>query len=122
MRKFAPGVAAQIDATKYLYVRSGDVHRFIAVWVVLVDGRAIVRSWNDKPTGWYRAFRETPEGAIRLDGEVVPVTARPVRSAKLIALADKAYAAKFTTKANLQYVKGFATNQRRKHTLELIPR
>jgi hypothetical protein len=31
--------------------------RYTGVWVVVVEGRAFVRSWNDKSTGWYRAFQ-----------------------------------------------------------------
>jgi len=34
---------------------------------------------------------------------------------------DAAHAAKYTTKANQKYVKGFATPKRRATTLELLP-
>ena len=62
-RRFPPVTLARFEATKYLYIRAGD-HRFIPIWVVVVDGRVIVRSWNDKASGWYRAFLSQPRGAV----------------------------------------------------------
>lgn len=81
----------------------------------------IVRSWNDKPGGWYRAFLEQPRGHVRLDGEELPIRAVRLRSARLNDAADEAYAAKYTTKANAKYVKGFRTATRKATTLELLP-
>ena len=57
-RRFPQTTVEAIDRAKILGVRSGDEHRFTGVWVVVVDGRVFVRSWYDKPNGWYRAFRE----------------------------------------------------------------
>lgn len=120
MKAFPARTIFLISATKYLRIRCGD-HRFIAVWVVVVDGRVFVRSWNDKAGGWYRAFRKEPIGAILVGDNEVPVRAVAVRSAKCIGAASDAYAAKYTTKANLKYVKGFRTARRRSTTLELAP-
>lgn len=118
--RFPSRVAHEIDATKHLYLRAGD-HRFIAVWVVVVDGRVVVRSWNDKSGGWYRAFLKERRGAIRLGETEIPVGAVPVRSARLNDAVDLAYAAKYTTKPNQKYVKGFAEKKRKVTTLELVP-
>lgn len=49
---------------KILGVRAGAEHRHTGVWVVVLEGRIFVRSWNDKPTGWYRAFRAEPSGSM----------------------------------------------------------
>lgn len=120
-RRFASSVATAIDETKYLYLRAGADHRFIAVWVVVVNGRVIVRPWNDKPVGWYRAFLEDPRGAIQVNGREVVVRGVRARSAKLNDAVDVAYGEKYTTKANQKYVKGFATAKRKATTLELVP-
>jgi hypothetical protein len=120
MARFSAARARAIDAIKYLYIRAGN-HRFIAIWVVVVGGRVVVRSWNDKPGGWYRAFLENPRGAIRAGETEVRIRAVPVRSARLLDAADEAYAAKYTSPANRKYVKGFRTAKRRAHTLELLP-
>jgi hypothetical protein len=103
-----------------MYIRAGD-HRFIPIWVVVVERRVIVRSWNDKPSGWYRAFLSQPRGHVQIDDREVPIRAVPVRSKKLNDAADNAYVAKYTRKANARYVKGLAMAERKVNTLELIP-
>jgi hypothetical protein len=117
---FPPRVLAEFEATKYLYIRSGD-HRFIPIWVVVVDRRVIVRSWNDDLGGWYRAFQAHPLGDVKFGTRTVAVRAIALRSKQLNNAADKAYAAKYTTKPNAKYVKGFATASRKRTTLELVP-
>ena len=121
MSGFAPELLAELNRTKYLYIRSGS-HRFIAIWVVVVEGRAIVRSWNDKPTGWFRAFLSRPDGHIRLGEQEVAVRGVRLREKKMNDAADLAYAAKYTSAANAQYVRGFKTAERKAATLELLPR
>ena len=119
-RRFPQTTLAGFEAIKYLYIRAGD-HRFIPIWVVVVEGRVIVRSWNDKPDGWYRAFLSHGRGTAKLDDEEVPLRAVRLRSVRLNDAADAAYASKYTTKANAKYVKGFKEQKRKANTLELIP-
>ena len=119
-KRFSSLLASAIDATKYMKIRSGD-HRYIHIWVVVVDGRVFVRSWNDRPTGWFRAFLGEPLGSIEIDGRDIPVRARPVTSAKLNDAVCVGYGAKYTTRANEKYVKGFAAAKRKANTLELLP-
>lgn len=119
-RRFPPATLGGFEATKYLYIRAGD-HRFIPIWVVVVDGRVVVRSWNDKADGWYRAFLSHPGGAVRIDDVEVAVRAVRVRSSRLNDAADAAYSSKYTTKANAKYVKGLKTQKRKATTLELVP-
>ncbi len=119
-RRFAAATLAAFKATKHLYIRTGE-HRFIPIWVVVVDDRVIVRSWNDKASGWYRAFLAKPCGTVKIDDAEVPVRAARVRSTRLNDAADAAYASKYTTKANAKYVIGFRTAKRKATTLELVP-
>lgn len=120
-RRFTASQANEIAETKYFRLRAGDDHKFIAVWAVVVDGRVLVRPWNDKPTGWYREFLKTGSGAVKIGTQEVAVHAKPVRGGKLLDAMDAAYARKYTTKPNDAYVKGFATPARRATTLELTP-
>ncbi|HKD91268.1 MAG TPA: DUF2255 family protein [Terriglobales bacterium] len=83
--------------------------------------RVLVRSWNDKASGWYRALLAAKRGAVRLGEREVQIRAVPPRSQRLIDAADDAYAAKYTTKSNLKYVEGFRTVKRKARTLELLP-
>lgn len=120
-KRFSGKTAGAIQASSYFYIRAGTDHRYIPIWVVVVDGRVLVRPWNDKPGGWYRAFLAEPHGAVKVGGREVNVRARPVRGEALRDAMDAAYAAKYVTPANLRYVKGFATTKRRATTLELLP-
>lgn len=119
--RFSAAAARKIDAIKYFYLRAGDAHRFTPVWVVVVAGRVFVRPWNDRATGWYRTFRADPRGAVKIGERVIRVRARPARGERLNDSVDAAYSGKYDTKANLEYVKGFATARRRATTLELLP-
>jgi hypothetical protein len=108
-------------AAKILGVRSGREHRYTGVWVVVAEDRVFVRSWNDKPTGWFRAFRAEPLGSVTIGTTVVRVRARPVRSERLRHAVSEAYAAKYDTKASEKWVRGFAEPEREANTLELVP-
>src|SRR5688572_32447787 len=99
-RQFPKAVIETLDKSKILGVRSGTEHRYTGVWVVVVDGRVFVRSWNDKPTGWYRAFRSEPAGSISLDKREIPVRASAVRSERLRRAVSRAYGEKYDTQAS----------------------
>src|SRR5918912_3329641 len=102
---FADTVVEAVRHAKILGVRAGTEHRYTGVWVVVVEGRVFVRSWNDKPTGWYRAFQAQPLGSIRLAGREIAVRARRLRGERLRDAVTRAYAAKYNTKASEQWVR-----------------
>jgi hypothetical protein len=109
-----------LDAAKILGVRSGTQHRYTGVWVVVVEDRVFVRSWNDKPTGWYRAFLQEPRGSIQVGDEEIAVRGRPARSERLRRLVTVGYAAKYPTPGSVRWVTGFAEPKREVNTLELL--
>jgi hypothetical protein len=105
-----------------LGVRAGSVHRYTAVWVVVVGERPFVRSWNDEPTGWFRAFLAEAAGSVQLEGRELPVRARVVRSQRVRESVTAAYAEKYSTKGSRKWVDGFRDASREKTTLEITPR
>ncbi|MBX3280773.1 MAG: DUF2255 family protein [Acidobacteria bacterium] len=116
---------AQVEAlhrAKIIGVRAGNNHRYTGVWVVVADGRVFVRSWNDKPTGWFRAFRAEPDGTIQVEGREIPVRTRLVRSARILGAVTAAFGQKYHTPGSRRWVEGFAEPAREKSTLELLPR
>lgn len=121
-RRLSKPLVEALHATKILGVRSGDDHRYTGVWVVVVEARVFVRTWNDKPSGWYRAFREKPAGSIQVDGRELTVRAVPVKSERLRKAVSQAYGEKYPTKASQKWVTGFAEPAREANTLELVPR
>ena len=120
-RRFSGPELEELAKAKILGVRAGPEHRYTGVWVVVVEGRVFVRSWNDKPTGWYRAFRVQPLGSIQLAGREIAVRARQLRGERLRDAVTRSYAEKYDTKASEKWVRGFAEPSRAATTLELLP-
>jgi hypothetical protein len=119
---FDGDVIDALRSAKILGVRAGTEHRYTGVWLVVVDDRLFVRSWNDKPTGWFRAFRSEPNGSIQVGGREIPVKAMPTRSVRLREMVTAAYGKKYNTKASEKWVRGFGEPARELATLELVPR
>jgi hypothetical protein len=92
------------------------------VWVVVVKGRVYARSWNDKPTGWFRAFKREPDGLAQVATLEIPVRARFPRNARVLEAVTQAFAQKYNTKASRKWVEGFAEPTREATTVEFVPR
>ena len=117
--------AAIVDAlreAKILGVRAGTEHRYTGVWPVVVAGRLFVRSWNNKRTGWFRAFKGEADGTIQLAQQEIAVRARIVRSARLRTAVTVEFGKKYATRGSKKWVEGFAEPARELTTLEFIPR
>ena len=121
-RTFADDVVEALRAAKILGVRAGSEHRYTGVWVVVVKDRVFVRSWNDKPTGWFRAFKKEPNGTIQAGKLEIPVRGKTVRSASMRDAVTVALAEKYNTKGSQQWVEGFREPARVLTTLEFVPR
>jgi hypothetical protein len=120
-QRFPKATLEELAGAKILGVRAGAEHRYTGVWVVVVEGRAFVRSWNDKPTGWYRAFVAEPVGSIQLAGREIPVRAILTRSERLRDAVTAAFGEKYDTKASEKWVTGFAEPHRAATTVEFVP-
>jgi hypothetical protein len=121
VRRFSGPTLEELTKAKILGVRAGTEHRYTGIWVVVVECRVFVRSWNDKPTGWYRAFQAQPLGSMHLAGREIAIRARQLRSERLRDAVTRAYAEKYDTKASEKWVRGFAEPHRSATTLELLP-
>jgi hypothetical protein len=120
-QRFSGSALQALRKARILGIRSGAEHRYTGVWVVVVEERVFVRSWNDKTTGWYRAFRADTSGSIQLDGHDMKIRAVLTRSQRLRDAVTQAYAEKYDTRASQKWVTGFAEEQRVRATLELVP-
>ena len=120
--RFDPDTLTALRTAKILGIRAGsEPHRFIGIWVVVVEGRVFVRSWTLKPRSWWRTFREEPRGTIQIGKRELPVRAVHTRSERLKDAVDEAYAEKYNTPGSVKYVKGFRAKRRRDTTTELVP-
>jgi len=115
-------IVRALNASKSLRIRTGSQpHRFIGIWVVVALGRVFVRSWELRPTGWYHTLRRERVGEIQLGTWTVPISARVIRSERVLRAVDEAYKAKYTGPGSLMYVRGFRRGRRRASTTELLP-
>ena len=121
---FSRALLDQLDAAKILGIRAGAKtdHRFIGIWVVVIEDRVFARSWTLKPGGWYRTLLEDPLGTIQVGEREVRVRALPVRADRIRDAVDDAYAQKYPTPGSVKYVRGFRTKRRREATIEFLPR
>ena len=121
-QRFSNDILTALHASKVIGLRAGaQPHRFVGVWVVVVNERVFVRSWNNKPHGWYRAFLEEPHGMIQIAGREIRVRARKTRGERLMDAIDLAYREKYPTPGSRKFVEGFARARRRATTTELVP-
>ena len=120
--RFSKASIEALAHAKMIGVRAGTAHKYTGVWVVVVEGRVFVRSWNDKPTGWFRAFLDEPAGSIQFADVERKVRATPTRSQRLQDAVSAAYGEKYDTRASQKWVRGFAQPKRAVNTLELTPR
>ena len=120
-KTFEDAIVEAARNAKILGVRSGTEHRYTGVWLVVVDDRIFARSWSDKPTGWFRAFKKEPSGTIQIGKLEIPVRGKPVRSARMRDTVTAAFAEKYNTKGSLQWVKGFREPERVLTTIEFVP-
>lgn len=120
--RFDDAIVEAARNAKIVGVRAGSQHRYTGVWVVVVDARLFVRSWNNKSTGWFRAFRNQPTGMLQLATLEIPVRGKLVRSSRIRDAVSKAFGEKYSTKASQKWVKGFAEPERLVNTLEFVPR
>ena len=109
-----------LRAAKIIGVRAGSEHRYTGVWVVVVEGRVFARSWSDKPTGWFQAFKSEPKGAIQVGELEISVRGKPLRSARLRDAVTEAFAEKYNTKGSRKWVEGFAEDHRLLTTMEFV--
>lgn len=120
-KSFSKAVVEAFQDAKIMGVRAGSEHRYTGVWVVVVDERVFARSWSDKPTGWFRAFKKEPKGSVQVGEREVRVQGKTVRSTKMRDAVTAAFAEKYPTKGSRQWVEGFAEPQRSANTIEFIP-
>jgi hypothetical protein len=122
-QRFSKRVVEAIASSKILGIRAGEgPHRVIGIWVVVVEGRVFVRSWDSKAGGWYRTLREEPRGIITVGERELRMRASFRVGERLRDAVDRAYAEKYPTPGSRKYVLGFARPRRRDTTTELLPR
>lgn len=113
---------AALHAGKILGIRAGSgSHRFIGLWVVVVQRRVFVRSWSRTAGGWYGTLLEEPRGTIQVSGRETAIRAVFTRSERLKDAVSRAYREKYNTPGAVKYVRDLSGAKSRATTTELVP-
>lgn len=121
-RGFSREVVDTLRTEKILGLKAGSgTHRFIGIWVVVVEGRVFVRSWSLKTQGWHRNFLEEPSGTINVAGHEIRVRTVQTRSERLKDAVSRAYLEKYHTPGSAKYAKDLGSAKSRATTTELVP-
>lgn len=121
-RYFPDNIITAIRDSKILGLQAGTQrHRFIGIWVVVVERRVFVRSWSLKPRSWYRTFLEEPHGVIQIADREIAVRAVHTRSERLKDAIDRAYLEKYHTPGSIKYARDLARKKSKDTTTELVP-
>ena len=119
--RFDSKVVDAFRKAKIMGVRAGTEHKYTGVWVVVVEDRVFARSWSDKPTGWFQAFRKQRSGMVQVGDLEVSVRGKSVRSARIRDAVTAAFGEKYPTKGSQKWVDGFAEPARVANTIEFVP-
>ncbi len=121
-KRFPVEVVEALRRGMILGLRAGSApHRFIGIWVVVVEGRVFVRSWSLKPRSWFRTFQQEPRGAIQVLDREIPVRAILTRSERLMDAVSRAYLDKYKTPGSIRYARDLGRAKSRATTTELVP-
>ncbi|PYQ52989.1 MAG: hypothetical protein DMF78_10075 [Acidobacteria bacterium] len=121
-RRFGRAVLDALRSGKILGLRAGRApHRFIGLWMVVVEGRLFVRSWGLKPRSWWRTLLEEPLGVIQVGRRQIRVRAVQTRSQRLKDAVDRAYLEKYDTPWALKFARDLGRRKSRATTTELVP-
>ena len=122
IRRFPNDILSAIRKGMIIGLRAGtQPHRFIALWVVVVERRVFVRSWSLKPRSWYRTFLAEPRGVVQVAGGELPVRSVHTRSERLKRAVDRAYLEKYHTPASIKFARDLGRPKSRATTTELVP-
>jgi hypothetical protein len=119
-QRFSDDILAVLRESKGLRIRAGTrPHRFIGIWLVVVNDCVFVRSSSVKPRGWYRTFLEEPRGTVRVADREIAVRAVRTRDKRVRDAVDRAYMDKYNTPGAIKYARDLGSAQSRATTLEL---
>jgi hypothetical protein len=121
-KRFEKEVVEALRKAKIVGLRAGrGEHRFIGLWVVVVEGRVFVRSWGLAERSWYTAFVREPVGVLQVGERQLPVRAVRTRSERLKRAVSRAYLEKYHTPGSVQFARDMGRKGSRERTVELAP-
>ena len=94
---------------------------FLQIWMVEVDGRVFVRSWNKSARSWFTEFIKTGVGQIQYGDSIINVKGKKVDAADAVQQQiNKAYLEKYNQEHNVKYAEGITQPEYADYTMEFI--
>jgi hypothetical protein len=120
--RFSEDILRLLRKSKGLRIRAGKgTHRFIGIWLVIVDERVFVRSWSLTAGGWYRTFLTERCGSVHAADQEIPVRAVRKSSKQMLKAVDRAYLERYNTPGAIKYARELVRAKSRAATIELVP-
>jgi hypothetical protein len=121
-KRFEPEVVEALRQAKIIGLKAGrGEHRLIGLWVVVVEGRAFVRSWGLAERSWYTAFEAEPVGVLQVGERQLGVRTVRTRSERLKQAVSRAYLEKYHTPGSVKFAREMGRKGSRERTVELVP-
>ena len=101
----------------------GGIERetFLSIWIVEVNDRLFVRSWNKSPRSWFTDFIKTGVGQVKYGKNIINVKGKKLpKNDKTNLLIDAAYLNKYNQEWNLKYTEGISQPEYADYTMELF--
>lgn len=110
-----------INNTDITTIRQGEKHKFIDMWMVVVDDRIFARSWRGAKNGWYYKFLKDSKGAIQCGDKFYEIEGIvPNDLDELNQKINEAYTQKYGNGEYPKIAKEMIEPERMNRTLELI--
>lgn len=94
---------------------------FLSIWIVEVNNRLFVRSWNKNPRSWFSAFLQTGVGQLKYGAHILHVSAKKTPETDPVhSLINAAYLGKYNQEGNKTYAEGITQPEYADYTLELF--
>lgn len=114
-------ISSLVNGYQVHQIRSGQIHRFVDISIIEVQGRFFVRQYKFGKNSWYSAFLREPHGEMKCGETIIPIMG--VKPADLDVI-NKSVTRGFWKKYHIIYglmKLGFNTKKHEASTLELLP-
>jgi hypothetical protein len=103
-------------------IKGGKVREtFLPIWIVEVNDRLFVRSWNKSQRSWFTDFIKTGVGQIKYGEKIINVKGEKLpKNDKTNLLVNDAYLNKYNQEHNLKYAEGISQPKYADYTMELF--
>ena len=94
---------------------------FLHIWIVEVNDRLFVRSWNKSPKSWFTDFIRTGVGQIKYGDKIINVKGEKLpKDDGTNLLINDAYLNKYNQERNIKYAEGISQLEYADYTMELF--